>query len=155
MDHRRGVVRNESQRKSGPIDRLRDWFTGAGVKRMAMAVGALERAERTFDEIADKHRQQAEWTRLLTTAHEIHVKERRAPAAIAEGKMKVVQEARRSLQQAPRAVRWGPVALIAQAMRRVHYRPYVLAAEGEEAAANRPGRGWVDLWGIPRQGPRQ
>ncbi len=47
----------------------------------------------------------------------------------------------------------GPVALIALAMRRVHYPPDILAAE---ESVKGDGRSWYDLWGIPhpRQGPR-
>lgn len=154
LDQRRAELTSETHRKRSMLVRLRDWLSGAGAKRIAVAERALARAERSCSDIEDRYRRQAEWTRLLATAHDIHVKEQRAPAAGSAEKLQVVQEARRTLQKSPRAVRWGPVSLIAQAMRRIHYRPYVLAAEEEEAAASRDGRSWIDLWGVPREGPR-
>ncbi len=83
------------------------WVTGARAKCLADAEGSRSIADRNFKEVDDRYRRQSEWVRLLTAAHDIHVKERAAPAKAAAEMMMVVNEARETLKQSPRIVRWG------------------------------------------------
>lgn len=69
LDRCRGDAAKERER---PL-RLRDWVSGAHAARLAETERACLAAERRLGEIAEHHRRQSEWTRLLAAAHEQQV----------------------------------------------------------------------------------